>query len=119
MAEGYHKAIKCLKGHTRITNCEHVCSILQTLSLKAHNGKELRKLYDLCSQHIRVIKATDTCNIDTFLTIIMELKLDEVTKLKWMEYSNDSQMTPPNAKSLKFLDLQFRHFESVPPKRKL
>ena len=39
------------------------------------------------------------------LTIVMELKLDEVTKLKWMEYSNDSQTTPPHVELLKFLDL--------------
>ena len=27
--------------------------------------------------------------IDTFLTIVTELKLDEVTELRWMEYIQD------------------------------
>ena len=39
---------------------------------------------------ISAIKAFNTYDKDTFLTIVMELKLDEVTKLRWMEYSNDS-----------------------------
>ena len=34
-------------------------------------------------------------------------------KLKWMEYSNDTQTTPTYSKLLKFLDMQAWHFESV------
>ena len=48
-----------------------------------------------------------------FLTTAMELKMDELMRLKWMEYSKDSQMTPPYSELLKFLDMQARHFESV------
>ena len=48
-----------------------------------------------------------------FLTIAMELKIDKVTRLKWMEYSNDSQTTPPYSELLKFLNMQAQHFESV------
>ena len=120
-AESYQEAIRCLKDRydrPRLTHREHVRSILQAPPLKAHNGREVRKLYDICTQHIRAIKASDSFDLDTFLTIIMELKLDEVTKLKWMEYSDDSQTTPPHAELLKFLDLQARHFELVPPERK-
>ena len=62
--------------------------------MKANNGKELRRLYDLWNQHIRAIKAFNTYDPDTFLTAIMELKLGETTKLKWMEHSNDSTKTP-------------------------
>ena len=76
------------------------------------------RLYDLCNQHIRAIRAFDAYDIETFLTIVMELKLDEVTKLKWMEYSNDSKTTPPHSELLKFLDLQAQHFESAPSERK-
>ena len=63
--------------------------------MKVNNGKELGKLYDVCKQHIRAIKLLDHFDLDTFLTITLELKMDEVTRLKWMEYSNDSQKTPP------------------------
>ena len=86
--------------------------------MKADNGKELRRLYDLWNQHIRAIKAFDAYDIDTFLTAIMELKLGEATKLKWMEHSNDSKATPPYTDLLRFMDLQAQHYESAPFERK-
>ena len=49
----------------------------------------------------------------------MELKMDDVTRLERMEYSNDSHMTPSYSKMLKFLDMHARHLESVTSKRKL
>ena len=52
--------------------------------MKSNNGRKLGKLDDVCKQHIRAIKLLDNFNSDTFLTISMELKMDEVTKLKWM-----------------------------------
>ena len=45
--------------------------------------------------------------------------MNEVMRLKWMEYSNDSQTTPLYFELLKFLDMQDRHFESVTSERKL
>ena len=93
MVERYQVPIKCFQeryDHPRLTHCKHICSILQAPLMKANNGRELQKLYDLCNQHIRAIKATDSYNIDTFLMFV-------VTKLKWMEYSNDSLMTPLHA----------------------
>ena len=38
-----------------------------------------------------MIKAFDAYDLDIFLTVIMDLKLGETTKLKLMEHSNDSQ----------------------------
>ena len=86
-AESYQEAVRGLKDlcdHPRLTHCEHVHNILNAPALKAHNGRELRKLYDTCTsnQHIRAINAFDAYDIDTFLMIVMELKLDEVTKLR-------------------------------------
>ena len=115
--ESYHDAIACLKDRydrPRITHREHVRTILQAPVMKSNTGRELRKLYDLCKQHIRAIKASDHYDLDTFLTIVMELKLDEVTRLKWMEFSDDRQTTPPHDEIMKFLDLQARHYESMP-----
>ena len=120
-AESYQEAVRCLKeryDRPRLIHREHVRNILQAPPLKACNGRELRRLCDLCTQHIRAIKASDDYEIDTLLTVIMELKLDEVTKLKWMEYSNHSKSTPPHSELLKLLDLQAQHFESAPPERK-
>ena len=76
----YQQAIKCLKecyDRPRLAHCEHVHSIMQALDLpmKEDNGRELRRLYDLSSEHIRAIKDFDAYDINTFLTAIMELKL--------------------------------------------
>ena len=120
-AESYGQAVKCLHDRydrPRVIYHEHVRSILQAPIMKGNNGKELRKLYDTCYQHIRAIQMSDQFDLDTFLTIALELKLDEATRLKWMESSNDSQKTPPFHKLLEFLDRQARHFESVTSERK-
>ena len=120
-AESYQEAVRCLKDRydrPRLTHREHVRSIVQAPPMKADNGRELRRLYDLWNQHIRAIKAFDAYDLDTFLTAIMELKLGETTKLKWMEHSNDSTRTPPFSDLLRFMDLQAQHFESAPVERK-
>ena len=55
------------------------------------------------------MKAFDVYNSNT-LTIVIELKLDEVNKLNWMKYSNDSTMTPLHLKLLNFVNLQAQSF---------
>ena len=119
--ESYPEEIKCLHDHynrPRIIHREHVRSILQAPIMRTNKGKELRKLYDMCKQHIRAIKLSDEFDLETFLTIAIELKLDEATRLKWMEHSNHSQKTPPYSEVLEFLNMQARHHESVTSKHK-
>ena len=115
-SESYQEATECLKARydrPRIIHREHVRSILQAPVLKFHSNKELRKLYDLCNQHIRAIKASEQYDLNTFLTVVMELKLDEASRLEWLEFTNESQTTPTQDKMLKLIDLQARHFESM------
>ena len=81
--------------------------------MKTNNSRELWKLSDVCKQHIRANELSNHYDSDTFLTIAKELYIDEVTRLKWMEYSNDSQTNPRHSELLKFLNLQARHFECV------
>ena len=94
MAECYGEDIKCLKNcydcH-RVTHHEHVRSIIQVPIMKGNNGRELCRLWDVWKQHIRAIKLSDHFDLETFLTIEMEMKM---TRLKWMEYSNDCQTMP-------------------------
>ena len=63
--------------------------------MKTNNGRELRMLYDVCKQHIRAVELSDHFDLDTIFTIAFELKMNEVTRLKWMEYSNDSNTMSP------------------------
>ena len=119
--ESYKEAIECLRARydrPRIIHREHVRSILQAPVMKSNSGRELRRLYDLCNQHIRAIKASEHYDLDTFLTVVMELKLDEASRQKWMEFTNESQMTPTQDEMLRFLDLQARQFEPISSERK-
>ena len=50
--------------------------------MKGNNGKELHKLYDTCKQHIRAIEQSKHLDLDTSLTIVNELKMDKVMRLK-------------------------------------
>ena len=120
-ADSYDEAVACLHeryNRPRVIHHEHVRNILQAPSMKGSYGKELRKLYDTCKQHIRAIQLAGQFDLETFLTSVMELKLDERTRLKWMEYSNDHMKTPPYTELLKFLDVQAQHFESAMSERK-
>ena len=116
MAESFQEAIKCLNDHydrPRLIHKPHVQSILQAPPLNANNSRELRKLYDLRNQHIWARKASDDYGIDTLLTSVMELKLDEVTKPKWMEFSNKFPIDALHSELQKFLDLQAWHFKTM------
>ena len=62
--------------------------------MKTNNVRKLLKLYGMCKQYIKAIELTDLYDLDTILTIAMQLKMGEVTRLKWVEYSNDFQKTP-------------------------
>ena len=115
-AESYGEAIKCLQEHydrPRIPDQVHIRKIQEATPLKTGNGPELRQLHDLLVQHIRALKALGQDTLETYLTAAIELKLDEGTKLKWMEYSSEREITPPYEELLKFLDIQARHHESV------
>ena len=81
--------------------------------MKTGSGPELRRLYDVLVQHIRALMALEQDTLETYLTVVIELKLDEGTKLKWSEYSSERATTPPYEELLKFLDIQVRHCESV------
>ena len=42
----------------------------------------MRKLYDVCQQHIRAIQLSNHFDLEMFLTIAIELKMDEAMRLK-------------------------------------
>ena len=86
--------------------------------MKENNGKELRKLYDTNKQHISAIELSERFDLGTFLIIVMESKMDEVSRLKWLEYSNDSQTIPLTPSCINFLNMQARHFQSAASERK-
>ena len=115
-SESYEEAIKCLKeryDRPRLVQEEHIRSIVDAIPVKNGSDRELRRLYDAATQHYRALKAAKHDSFDTVLTVILQQKLDERTRLKWAEFSCESEQVPPCTELLKFLDLQARNLESV------
>ena len=115
-SESYEEAIKCLKelyDRRRLVEEEHIRSIVDAVPVKNGNDKELRRLYDAVTQHYRALKAAKSDSFDTVLTVILQQKLDEKTRLKWAEFSSEHESVPPCTELLKFLDFQARQPESV------
>ena len=76
--------------------------------VKNGSEKEIRPLYDAATQHSRALKAAKADSFETLLTVILQQKLDENTRLKWAEFNSDSDNVRPCTEILKFLDLHAR-----------
>ena len=115
-SENYEKAIKGLKERyepLRLVQEEHIRSIVDAVRVKNGSEKELRRLYDAATQHYRALKAAKSDSFDTVLTVILQQKLDEKTRLKWAEFSSDHESVPQCFELLKFLELQARQLGNV------
>ena len=62
--------------------------------VKEGNGKELRRLHDVLSQHLRALKAMDCEPSGKFLTSMIELKLDHNTIFEWQRHTQDEREVP-------------------------
>ncbi len=80
--------------------------ILEVPTLKSGNGKELRKFHDTMQQHIRALKTMGHEPSGSFLTSLLELKLDVDTSFEWQKLSQSTSGIPPYKDLLKFIDLR-------------
>ena len=55
--------------------------------VKEGNGKELSRLHDVLSQHLRALKAMDCEPSGKVLTSMIELKLDHNTMFEWQRHT--------------------------------
>ena len=79
--KNYKKPIEFLQEHydrPRLIHQAHVRAIVDAPSLKDGNGRKLRRLHDTANQHMLAIKAMD-CSPWTFVTSVLETKLDQTT----------------------------------------
>lgn len=90
--------------------------IIEVPSLKDNTGKELRRLHDVLQQHLRALKAMDKEPSASFITSLIEMKLDLDTVLEWQKASQDSADVPHYAKLLEFLNLRAQAYESASSK---
>ena len=94
-SENYEESIKCLKeryDRPRLVQEEHIHSIVDAVPVKNGSDKELRRLYDAATQHYRALKAAKSDSFDTVLTVILQQKLDEKSRLKWAELAVNTKL---------------------------
>ena len=113
--EHYAEAVKCLESrydHPRLIHQMHVRKICEVASLKDGNGKELRHLHDVLQQHLRALKSMDHEPSGSFITSMIELKLDQSTMFEWQKFSQKSTDVPHYNELLGFLNLHAQACET-------
>ena len=112
----YNEAVECLKARynrPRLIHQAHVRMITETPPLKDGTGRELRKLHDNIQQHARALRSLGYDCPGTFLTSMIELKLDQTTMFEWRRHSETSVDVPHYEDLLKFLDMRAQAAESI------
>ena len=105
--EHYVEAVESLKSRfdrPRLIHQTHVRCILESPSLREGSGKELRKLYDTIQQHIRALKSMGHEPSPSFITSVIELKLDTNTMFEWQRHSQSQNDVPHFQELLDFID---------------
>ncbi len=119
--EHYEEAVKCLKSRydrPRQIHQVHVRRILEAPPLKDGSGKELRHLHDLVLQHLRALKGMGHEPSDSFMTALLELKLDVTTMFEWQRHTQDHTDVPSCQELLDFVNLRAQAAEASSSERK-
>ena len=114
--DNYPEAIDCLRkryNRPRLIHRAHVQAILNASLIKTGSGKELRRLHDTVNQHLRALRAMEYDPSGPFITLILELKLNEDVLYKWQRHSHESGKVPHYQDMLDFLDLRAQSTESI------
>ena len=110
----YKEAIDSLKARydrPRIIHQSHVREIYELSSLRDGSGRELRRFHDTVKQHLRALKAMKEYPTGSFITALLELKLDKDTMFEWHKASQDNE-TPHYNDLLDFLNLRAQASET-------
>ena len=105
----YDEAVDCLKSRydrPRLTQRTHVRLIIDAPPLKDSSSKELRRLHDTVKQHLCALKNSEHNLPGTFITLIIELKLDTDTMFEWQKHTQDKTDVPPYKDLLDFIGMR-------------
>ena len=112
--------MKCLESRynrPRLIHKTRVRKICEVPPLKDGNGKELRRLHDVLQQHLRALKSMDHEPSGSFITSMIELKLDQSTMFEWQKFSQKSTDVP-HYELLEFLNLRTQACKTCTPNTK-
>ena len=114
----YDEAIKCLRdrfNRPKLIHEAHVQRIIEIPPLKEGNGKELRSLHDTAQQHIRALKCMGHEPSKTFLTSLLQLKLDQTTRFEWQKHNQSEADVALYTDLLEFINLRAQATETLTP----
>ena len=114
-ASNYLNAVECLQKRydkPRQTHTAHVKAILDAASVRHGHGRELRRLHDVLSQHLRALEAMEYDSWNHLMTSIIELKLDQETLFEWERHTQGKKHVPDPRDLLEFLDLRAQACEA-------
>ena len=117
----YPEAVECLMSRfnrPRLIHRAHVRVIMDAPSLKDGSGRELRRLHDTIQQHLRALKSLKCEPSGSFLTSVIELKLDVDTLFEWQKHSQAKTEIPHYDDILEFIDLRAQASETSLPMHK-
>ena len=89
-SDHYDEAVKCLQeryNRPHQIHQAHVRRIVEVSPLKEGTGKEIRALHDIVVQHIRALKSLGHELPGSFVTSLLEMKLDPTTMFEWQRQS--------------------------------
>ncbi len=112
--EHYQEAIDCLRtrfDRPRLIHQAHIRAVVETPALKEGNGRELRRLHDTVAQHLCALKSMDEEPSGSFVTSLLELKLDTTTLSEWRKHTLESTAVP-HYNTLEFIHLRAQASES-------
>ena len=118
--EHYVEAVECLQSRNdrpRLIHQAHVRKITKITPLKEGSGKELRHLHDIAQQHLRALKAMHHKPTGSFITSLLELKLDQNTIFEWRKFSQKSTDVPHYNELLEFINLRAQASKSMEVKK--
>ena len=104
--------LKCRYDRPRIIHQTHVRKIYEMPNLTDGSGKELRRFHDTAKQHLRALKAMKEDPSSSFVTSLLELKLDKGTMFEWQKASQDAKKVPHYDDLLEFLNLRAQASET-------
>ncbi len=119
--EQYDEAVECLSARfdrPRQIHQTHVKMILDSPQIRDGSGRELQRLHDITQQHVRALKSMGQEPSPSFITSIIELKLDSTTMFKWQRHSQSQTEVPHYHDLLEFLDHRAQASEASTPATK-
>ena len=88
----------------RIIHRSHVKALVEAPTIKTVSGKEVRRFHKVISHHIYSLRTLKEDTFKAYLSMSMEMKLNQVSKLVWQQYTHDKRDVPLIDERLEFID---------------